>query len=227
MGAGAKVSGGFTWTRQRIEAARLIAEDELMDTAICEKLGVKSRNTIYMWRQAPEFAARVKQLRMTWEHAILNRGICNKANRARLLQGMHDRAQQIVEDRAKKYSATIANGEEAGDPVIAGGRSGFIAVENRIIKTHYDGENTVEISVEKAEFDSALYREMRATLAQAAEETGQSVSKHEITGANGGPLEVNVGVLDDIVSRVEAAEKADLGGGPPSRESSPTGDDGQ
>lgn len=181
----------WKWTGAKLEAARMLAEDEMSNAKIAAKLDINPR-TIWEWSQHEEFQAKIKQLLAAWEARIMKRGIANKARRVDFLNSLHDKHKGIIEARSKKNAK------------LTGGDTGLIINEKKL---HGFGEDAVEIDYET--FDTGFHREVRATLTQAAEETGQLTSKHELTGANGGPLEVNVGVLDDTIDRVAAARRKD------------------
>lgn len=209
----------FKWTGQRIEASKHIAECALSYVKISRLIGLKCTDTLYDWEKHPEFSARISMLRRTWEARVMNQGIANKARRMEILAKLNEKQLQIVEERGERLGATIANGPLAGSPAIAGGATGLIVIEKRMT-----GYGEAAEMVDDEVFDAALSREVRATLAQAAEETGQAVSKHELTGKDGGPISMTVGVIDGIAERVRAARKkheADggAGGGEPPSES--------
>lgn len=214
----------WVWTRTKIQAAQMIAEDDLSDMLISKKLGV-SNKTIWNWKQYPEFIARVNQIMAAWNASMMNSGLARKEKRLEALKKMHAATSIITEERAFKYGAKTAsalklNGvaidpdehtkEELDGavilsvPAIAGGGSGYIVTEKRMT-----GFGETAMMVEDAVFDANLYRAQIVTLEKIREETGQAVSKHELTGKDGGPIQMSIGVFDDLVERVRAARAAD------------------
>lgn len=181
----------WEWTRARIKAVKLAAEDELSDEKIGREVGVSSR-TIRTWQHTPEFVARRKQVRSAWEARIFDLGVANKANRIKNLDAMNKKHARIMEARA---------GSASPEEIEVGGDTGLIVKE---IKRYGKGDDAVEVI--DISFDAAFSREYRAVLQQAAEEMGQIVSKRELSGPDGGPIQVSIGVLDDIVARVRAAK---------------------
>lgn len=188
---------GFRWNPTRDRAAELVADDHLTDEAIAAQLRV-SRRTLAYWKRHPAFAARVAERRAAQRAAIEAEGITNKQNRVAILQDRHDRIQRLIEARA----ADMADG-------VPGGDTGLLVREAKVVKVYEvkaaapavdeDGapgpEGTpVVIPQKRVELvyeytvDTALLREDRATLEQAAKELGQLTDKQEITGKDGAPL---------------------------------------
>lgn len=197
----------FTWTKVKHEAARAIAEGEDYDKEIAARLNVHYK-TLYNWQCHPEFKERIRHLRQVWGAQIMRTGIALKENRVKYLNGLHKRQDQIIQERAIKHGtkSPTPNVEPGAAmlPEVAGGGSGLIVVDER---TYTPEGGSGSVTTREESFDAALSREVRATLAQAGEETGQIVSKHELTGKDGGPLEMNIGIFDAIGERVRAARK--------------------
>jgi hypothetical protein len=64
----------FRWNRKRELAALLVARDEIRDRDLCERVGI-SESTLYNWKAAPEFAARVESHVAAFRVAIRRHGI--------------------------------------------------------------------------------------------------------------------------------------------------------
>lgn len=159
----------FIWTKPKEVAAQLIAEGELRDAEIAAKGEVNvERQTLWNWRQAPEFAARVE------EHLAKIRAVCQRRavsfaeRRVERLNRDWLRMQRVIEERAE-------------DPRLAhvpGGSTGLI-VHN--VKGVGRGDDFQLIDL--YEVDTGLLRELREHEKQAAQELGQWADKHEFSDA--------------------------------------------
>lgn len=167
----------WRWSSRKITAVGLFADDCTIAKA-AEILHV-STTVLERWRRAPEFKARIQQVRQAWDASVMSSGIARKSKRVALLQRLQDEQIKLFESRQ------LQNG------------NGLVAIEPKMI-----GERIIDMEV----FDGSLNREMRATVNQAAEETGQLVSRTELSGPDGGPLQITIGVLDDIAERVRLAK---------------------
>lgn len=120
-------------------------------------------------------------------------GIANKANRIRDYDELRRRIWLVIEARAAEYAPT---GEEP-DPAIAGfyrkgtsprvvgGESGLVVKQFKVV-----GSGRNQQVIEEHVVDSALISELLAVNKQAAQELGEWSEKRQITGADGGPIEV-------------------------------------
>ena len=151
----------FKWNEQREQAAQLIAEGDLSDSQIAERLEI-GRRTLFDWRQRPEFLARVDEDVVEFRKAIRARGIAVMENRVRHLQRRHDAMNRIISERGA--SDEMQN--------IPGGTTGLI------VKNVKAAGGAV---VETYEFDAALDKALRDTEKQAAQELGQWMEKKDFT----------------------------------------------
>jgi hypothetical protein len=188
----------WKWTRKRIEAAGLLAEDELSDEKVAATIGV-SRSTIALWKLNPFFTKRVQGLVVAWERKVMSSGIANKARRVNVLNHLHGLQMEIVEKRS--LAATLA--AAAGLPTAPGETTGLVVRQRRLLR----GANREALVAEKAEFDHAISREIRATLDHAAKETGQLVERHDVSGGQGRSITTSIELLDDIAARVREARE--------------------
>lgn len=157
----------FDWTPQRLEAAQLVASGELTFVQIADRVGVTSRS-LYSWRDTPEFAAYVEELRSEFRQYIRRRGIA-----------ILERRVDAQNDRWMRMQRVIA--ERAADPAmaeVAGGTTGLLV---RQLKSLGSGENAT--IVEEFEVDVGLLKEIREVEKQAAQELGQWTEKVEATGS--------------------------------------------
>lgn len=166
----------FRWTQQKTEAAQLLAEDELSDKEICEKIELPER-TLNNWKKVSEFQARIAETVEAIRTAILNRGIADKAKRI----GAYDRRWR------KMHSVIEARGKDLASDV-AGGESGLLV---RTVKQIGGGENAQII--EEYAVDTGLLRELRELEKQAAIEVGQWTEKKDIT-SKGEQVKAYVGI---------------------------------
>lgn len=182
----------FVWTGQKVKAAKLLVDAEWSVPRIAEEIKCHPE-TIQKWKKKPEFQAYMRKLLSAFEAHAMRSGIANKARRMAHLNYHFERLGQIIAERAERYRDTAT-----------GGGSGLIAIEVKLRKVDDRWE-----PIEEEVFDAALAREYRAVLQQAAEETGQLVSRSEISGPDGSPLGVSIGVLDDVARRVREAREKD------------------
>lgn len=165
----------FLWTKPKEIAAQLIAEGELKDAEIAAKKEVNvERQTLWNWRQVPEFAARIE------EHLAKIRAVCQRRaisfaeRRVERLNRDWLRMQRVIEERAE-------------DPRLAhvpGGTTGLI-VHN--VKGVGRGDDFQLIDL--YEVDTGLLRELRETEKQAAQELGQWVEHKALRNTDGEELE--------------------------------------
>ena len=93
----------MTLTGQQEQAAALVAADSLTDDQICSRVGLKSRKTLWNWRQKPEFRARVEALRAELRELARKSGIAVKEHRLAALDRRHRLLEQVIEARAQEY----------------------------------------------------------------------------------------------------------------------------
>lgn len=159
---------GFRWNAQRHEAALLLAENELSDEKIAERVGV-TRRTLARWKVDPEFAAQVGDNVGQIQAAMLRHSIAKKHKRLGVLDELHDKLLTVVAERAADY-ADVADGE-----VPAGGGTGVIVRQIKQIGSGRDAQVVEEFGV-----DVGLIREIRALQEQAAKELGQWIEKSQV-----------------------------------------------
>ena len=143
----------------------LVAEDELSDEQIAERIGVH-RTTLAAWKKDATFAGLVGDQVGRLNAAMLKLPIAKKRERLKTLDALHSKAIGVIEERA------VSMADEAP------GTSTGLMVRQTKIQSSGDGVTIVkEYSV-----DTALLREIRALEEQAAKELGQWSEKHEISG---------------------------------------------
>lgn len=184
-----KTARRWEWTKARLETVHLLAEGQLSYEKVAQRVGV-SIGTIHNWLAVDEFATKLRYAVQSFDAAVMSHGLARKSVRLTVLAKLAERQQLIVDERAQAHAK------------LTGGSSGLVAHEVRSVGS---GEDAA--LVDFVSFDGSLNREMRATLAQIAEETGQIASKVEVSGPGGGPISITVSVLDDIVELVEQARR--------------------
>lgn len=165
-------SDTFSWDRRKEQAAQLLAEADFSGEEIAARVGVV-RSTLYEWQSHPDFAARVEQITAKLEHVSLRRVICRRSRRLLAKEDRWLKLQQVIE----------ARGDDPGHAKAPGGSTGLLVRRQRMLGS---GDNA--ILVEEFELDAALLKELRELEDSAAEEAGQKITKHELTGAGGAPL---------------------------------------
>jgi hypothetical protein len=161
----------FRWTQSRETAAQLVAEGSLGFPEIAERVGV-ARQTLFGWRQAPEFKARVEEALAEIKAEIRRIGIGTIENRVRQQDDRWNRMRRVIDERA-------AEPEMAGVP---GGTTGLLVrTLRRIIVEDIDGNRSSRELVEY-QVDTGLLREIRELEKHAAQELGQWQERQEITG---------------------------------------------
>lgn len=139
-------------------AACLLAEDELSDEAIAQDVGV-SRQTLAAWKHKPEFAALVGDYVGQVQAAMLRHTIAKKHKRLAVLDDLHTKALQVIEERIV----------EGGAP---GESTGIVVHQMKQIGAGKDAQIVDEYVV-----DTGLMREIRSLHEQAAKELGQWVDR--------------------------------------------------
>lgn len=165
----------FRWNKARNDAALLVAEDDLTDTAIAEKVGI-GRTTLFMWKQQPEFQARVKQHIADLEAAVLKYAIAKKRNRVARQNADWERLERIREQRADNP----ALGGVAGD------ETGLMIRQFKVIGTGHNAQTIEEYVV-----DTALVKARSDLEKQAAGEVGDDPPvKHRVGGDPDNPTPI-------------------------------------
>ena len=86
----------FAWDAQKEEAAALIATGTMSDQAIADQLRV-NKNTIYAWKQIPEFKARVAEIVEDVRAHVLRHGIADVVVRVSRLNKRYDQVGKLID----------------------------------------------------------------------------------------------------------------------------------
>lgn len=154
----------FHWTGRREEAALLVAEDNLSDERIAERLSI-TRQGLVKWKRHPAFQERVKAVRDEIRAAVVARGIADKQNRVDALNERWARMHDVIESRAS------AGGDAPG------ASTGLLYKTIKVV-----GSGKDQYEVEEWAVDTGLLREMREHEKQAAQELGQWTEKVQTDG---------------------------------------------
>jgi transcriptional regulator with XRE-family HTH domain len=194
----------FPWGPTSLNAAELLAENELTLNEIAARSGI-SRNTLWQWRQHPEFAEAVAERTAELVAAMHKHFLAKKHKRIATLDRLHKKALNVIEQRAQ-------------DPDLQkfpGGDTGLLVIQKKQMGL---GRNATVVT--EAVFDRALVAEIREIQQQAARELGQWVEKAETTTTvsftdlfgltqGGAPAGGEVIDLDDVREALALQEGAD------------------
>ncbi|MHB1161671.1 MAG: helix-turn-helix domain-containing protein [Chloroflexota bacterium] len=114
---------GFRWSERKLQAALLVAQDQLTNTDIAERVGV-SRNTIDEWKRTPSFAEKVEQLLSTMADTVTDQAIADRRTRIAALNERWLKMREVMAVRAR---------EMAGVP---GGSTGLLVPQVRMVKLY-------------------------------------------------------------------------------------------
>lgn len=143
----------FKWTLSKLQAARLIAEGQMADYAIAEKVNVNSV-TIGRWKAHPDFRRKVVMYLNEINESVLAMGVANKSVRVGRLNERYNQIQEIVRER----------GESAEMQNVPGGKTGLLV---------HDVKGAAGVAYDVYKVDTALLGEEREIAKQAAVEMGQ------------------------------------------------------
>ena len=139
-----------------------------------------------------EFSAREARSRSDDRERVRRRGIAGREKRIDALAARYRRKCQVMAERAA--DPRMAN--------IPGGTTGLIVITDwkEVALPIGDGPGaTIPTMVPIHEVDTRLSKELRAHEQQAAQEVGQWATKTEITGSDGGPLNV---AFEQAIARI-------------------------
>lgn len=156
----------FVWSPTSLKAAELLAENELSMAEVAEACKT-SRQSLWAWKQHPQFAEAVADRANDVVAAMHRHFIAKKHKRIATLDRLHQKALAIIEARSTDPRHTAW----------AGGETGLLVVRT---KTQGLGRNATTWT--EVEFDRALVAEIRAIEEQAARELGQWIEKSEVSG---------------------------------------------
>jgi hypothetical protein len=153
------------WNRPRTLAAQLLAEDELTDAQIGERVH-KSRAWLTKIKRYPHVQERIAEIRQQMADAIVQAGIAVKVNRIKDAQADYDRLGAVIEARAQdtRYD----------EPGYA---TGLMAHKLKQI-----GAGKSATLVDEFEVDTALVAERRVLRRSVAEELAQIQRPSEFHG---------------------------------------------
>lgn len=166
----------FEWTETKEKAAELLAEGELAQKQIATECGVTPQ-TIWNWRQVPEFQTRVEQRLEEIRAEVRRHGVAIVERRVARVNDTWQRLQRVVSARAV---------DMVGVP---GGETGLLVRKRKML-----GSGPTAYEVEEYEVDTGLLSELREHEKQASQELGQWIQKGDLT-SKGEPLGTTVILL--------------------------------
>lgn len=167
--------------KRREQAAQLVAEDRFPDVKIAEICEI-SEACLSKWKKRPEFAERVKELTAIYGERVLKYGLARRERRLAVLSEMHEKILTLIDARAKDPEMVA----------IPGGLTGLLVKTNKLSRVG----KALQV-YEEFKADVGLLKELRAIEEQAARELGQWRDKHELSGAHGKPIGIDVSTLSD------------------------------
>jgi hypothetical protein len=172
----------FRWGQASERAALLVAEGDLSYPAIADRLGV-ARMTLWRWRQAPEFRARVAEHLAEIREDVRRCGVADRHRRVAAYNARWSKLNGVIEARAK-------------DPAmqgVPGGATGLLVRKVRRLAVEADGDDRKRTrEVEEFVVDGVLLRELRELEKQAAQDLGQWAERREVARSDGGPPRISI-----------------------------------
>lgn len=160
-----------------------MAETPLSMARIAEQVGVTER-TIFNWKRDPDFNAYLIEIIEANSQEIRNIGVANLRTRLLALDERWKCARRIAYARARDDKFKDA----------PGGDTGFMLRKVRTVA----GRAVADFVP-----DYALFGLLNDIELMAARTTGQLIVKHEHTGPNGKPIEMNVDLQELLIRRME------------------------
>lgn len=170
------------WNPKRVEAAQLVAEDQLSDEKIAQQLSI-ARATLARWKTEEVFKDRVTEIINARAEALKKKGIRLRENRLAKLNSVVEKIEQVFAERAARATLSPEVDDEQCPQIVGELKTGVVLIQHKRFGTEYA-------------IDAPALREYREYLKQAAIEVGEWTEKQEITGADNGPLTVQI--LDSI-----------------------------
>ncbi len=183
-------------TSKQIQAAALLAADEISDEAIAERLGV-ARKTLQRWRELPDFLDAMADHNHRVETAMLRLDIAKRHKRVAILNDLQNKMLTVIDERAAHYQVIeIENAITETDQrrmarvaaemfgttdetvVPPGGTTGIVVRQLKMVGSGMSAKIVEEFAV-----DTGLIKELRANQEQAAKELGQWVDRSEQSGS--------------------------------------------
>src|SRR5260370_35713047 len=91
-------------------AAQLVADDRLTDREIAEQCGI-DKATLERWKLQAAFKARVQAIVEAYTKRALKHGIARRERRIGVLNDLHNKVLQVIDERAKTEDmATVPGG---------------------------------------------------------------------------------------------------------------------
>jgi hypothetical protein len=128
---------------------------------------------------------------------VLKFGLARRERRLAVLSEVHEKILTLIDARAKDPEMVA----------IPGGPTGLLVKTNKLSKVG----RALQV-YEEFKADVGLLRELRAIEKQAARELGQWRDKHELSGADGKPIGIDVSTMTDEQLRERLAKHLEKAG---------------
>jgi len=155
-------------TKTREMAAQLVADDRLTDREIAEQCGI-DKATLERWKLQPTFRDRVQAIIEAYAKRALKHGIARRERRVGVLNDLHNKMLQVIDERAKSKDMAA----------VPGGKTGIVT---KTLKGIGKGEDFQ--AIEEYRVDTGTIAEIRDVQKQAAEELGQWIRRTESLDLN-------------------------------------------
>jgi hypothetical protein len=149
-------------------AAQLVADDRLTDREIAEQCGI-DKATLERWKLQSTFRARVQAIVEAYAKRALKHGIARRERRVGVLNDLHNKMLQVIDERAKSKDMAA----------VPGGKTGIVT---KTLKGIGKGEDFQ--AIEEYRVDTGTIAEIRDVQKQAAEELGQWIRRTESLDLN-------------------------------------------
>lgn len=177
-----------TLTAKQRDAAVLLAEDDLPDHEIADRVGI-GRTTLHRWKERDDFKQAMTDHAAELERRMLRLAIARKRHRLEILDTLQTKMVSLFDARSEQYAD------------VPGGPSGLIVGQlkkvTHVDSTGDDGTKTWTEEEWEYAFDAALVRELRGIQEQAAKELGQWSDQVKFAGEIG--IRRYIGVDPDAV----------------------------
>lgn len=177
-----KLPAPFKWDPAKERCAVMIATEDLGDEELAKRSGV-SRRSIVAWRQRSEFKARVEEHFQEWKKRVRDKGLALKERRLLSYLEDYENIQKLRRDRIAMYGPHLAPDGLTMIPGIPGWETGFSVLVKKTIAGR---------EVDHYEYDNVTLGRSLEVRKQLAIELGEWENKLEVTGADGGAIDMQI-----------------------------------
>lgn len=153
----------FTYGQSGLEAAYLLAQANLTHQEIADHVGV-ARQTLWNWRQHPEFIAKYEQYKVEIQEDVRRIGVADMLRRVAAQNDRWNRMRRVIEARADDQSMQE----------VPGGNTGLLVRTTKSL-----GSGPSATTVDEYAVDTGLLKALLDHEKQAAQELGQWADRVE------------------------------------------------